>query len=47
MSEVSIYFFAGDFADVLRGPADWRTLLVKWGTEDDATDWMRARVLKG
>jgi len=31
----------------LKGPADWRTMLVKWGTEDDATDWMRARVLQG
>jgi hypothetical protein len=30
----------------LKGPADWRTMLVKWGTEDDATDWMRPRVLR-
>ena len=31
----------------LKGPADWRTMLVKWGTEDDASEWMRARALKG
>jgi len=30
----------------LKGPADWRTMLVKWGTEDDASDWMRAWALK-
>jgi len=31
----------------LKGPADWRTMLVKWGTEDDASGWMRSHALEG